>query len=121
MHDNDDDDDDKDDDEEDDDDEEEVDNDGPVDEEGKVPLDELRALEFWIWWFVVATAEAGVEAMPVPELNFSSLVFSMSASRSIMRSPIPMSHSLSSYSKLLVAFVAVGSSSPACAATVLAF
>lgn len=58
--------------------------------------------------------------MPVPELNFSSLVFSMSASRSIIRSPMPMSHSLSSYSKLLVAFVAAGSSSPALAATVLA-
>lgn len=36
-----------------------------------------------------------------------------------MRSPMPISHSLSSYSKLLVAFVAAGSSSPACAATVL--
>lgn len=58
--------------------------------------------------------------MPVPELNFSSLVFSMSASRSIIRSPMPMSHSLSSYSKLLVAFVAAESSSPALAATVLA-
>ena len=70
--------------------------------------------------FDADAAEAGVEAMPVPELNFSSLVFSMSASRSIIKSPIPMSHSLSSYSKLLVAFVAAGSSSSVFAATVLA-
>lgn len=58
----------------------------------------------------VAPLPPPVEAIvgpPPPLLVVLSFVFSMSASRSMMRSPIPMSHSLSSYSKLDSALAAV--------------